>query len=218
MAIKLTQVDIDWITDRYPNMEYDDKANEFHGEVYFKREYNGVRISDAYSVKVDLNDIDKYTNLPKAYCKTDKIQKIADEHNMDIGDLHINTDGSFCFTIKGDEENFFENGFTIQEFFINVLEEFLFQISYFDRYGKFPWGEYAHGPLGYIEKFARGRMSFDELLEKFSKRDLVLIFAQNRQSRCLCGKNMKLRKCHPLVYEGIVKMKNEIQNTKGESL
>ena len=48
MAIQLTERDIDWVIDRYPNMEYDKQKNQFYGELYFKREYKGISISDAF--------------------------------------------------------------------------------------------------------------------------------------------------------------------------
>ena len=210
MAIQLTQADIDWVIDRYPNMEYDRDRNEFHGEIYFKREHGGVFIADAYSVGVSLNRLDKYTGLPKVFCKTYKIKKIAEAHQVALEDLHINSDGTFCLAIEGEGKSFFKDGFTIQEFFKNSLEEFLFQMSYFDKHGSFPWGEYAHGYLGYLEKYASGTMTLQELFNRLSKEELAKALLTNRQSKCLCGKGGKMRKCHPLVFKGINKMKRDL--------
>lgn len=210
MAIQLTQADIDWVSDRYPNIEFDRQNNQIYGELYFKREYEGKHIADAYSVRIFLNHIDKHTGLPKVICETDKIQRIAKVHHLDIGDLHINPGGTFCLAIEGEGKSFFNNGFTIQEFFKNSLEEFLFQISYFDKYGSFPWGEYAHGYLGHIEKYASGSISLQELFKRLSKEEMAVALLTNRQSECLCGKGEKIRKCHPLVFKGINKMKREL--------
>jgi len=207
MAIQLTHKDIDWVIDRYPNMEYDRQNNQFYGELYFKREHQDIAIADAYSVRIFFNELDDHTGLPKVVCETDKIQKIAETHQMAIGDLHINPDETFCLAIKGEEKSFFKVGFTIQEFFKNSVEEFLFQISYFDRYGSYPWGEYAHGYLGHIEKFASGSISLQELFGRLSKEEIAIALLTNRQSKCLCNSREKLRKCHPLVFKGINKMK-----------
>ncbi|WP_200764030.1 hypothetical protein [Nitrosophilus alvini] len=207
MAIKLTQQDIDWILDRYPNMEYDKSVNEIFGELSFKRKYQETKVFDAYNVRIFFNDIDSHTKLPKVICECDKVQKIAQKYKIDTTDLHINTNGSFCLTIQGDEHIFFTNGFTIQEFFKNAVEGFLFQLSYFDRYGSFPWGEYAHGYLGHIEKFASGFISIQDLFERLTKEELAKVLLTNRQSKCLCGKGKKLRNCHPLVFKGINRMK-----------
>jgi len=116
MAIQLTQQDIDWVIDRYPNIEYDKQNNQFYGELYFKREYQKISISDAYSIRVFLNELDSHTGLPKVICETDKIEKIAKNHQISLGDLHINSDGTFCLAIEGEEKSFFKDGFTIQEF------------------------------------------------------------------------------------------------------
>ena len=210
MAILLTQQDIDWVIDRYPNMEYDRRDNQFYGEIYFRRKYKGVSIADAYSVRVFLNKLDKHTGLPKVICESNKIRKIVENHQIDSEDLHINSDGTFCIAIEGEEKSFFKNDFTIQEFFKNSLEEFLFQLSYFDKYGSFPWGEYAHGYLGHIEKFAIGTISLQELFKRLRKEELATALLTNRQSKCLCGKGKKMRKCHPLIFKGINKMKGEL--------
>lgn len=210
MVYQLRQKDIDWVINRYPNIEYDKYKNEFFGELCFNREYKGVYISDAYNVRVFLNTIDKYTKLPKVICESNKIQKIAEKYKIGISDLHINPDQTFCLAIEGEEKSFFKNEFTIQEFFKNAVEGFLFQISYYSKYGHLPWGEYAHGYFGYIEKFAKGTISLEKLFQRLSKKELSLALLTNRQSKCLCGKNEKLRKCHPLVFKGINKIKKEI--------
>jgi hypothetical protein len=210
MAIQLTQADIDWVIDLYPNMEYNRHHNQFYGELYFKREHQGISIADAFSVRVFIGVLDDHTGLPKVICETDKIQKIAENHKIALEDLHINSGGTFCLAIEGEGNGFFKADFTIQEFFKNALEEFLFQISYFDKYGSFPWGEYAHGYLGYIEKFANGTISLQELFKKLSKEEIAVTLLTNRQSKCLCGKGKKLRKCHPLIWKGVIKMKGEL--------
>jgi hypothetical protein len=207
MAIQLNKWDIDWILDRYPNMEYDSQHNHLFGELSFRREYQGTEIADVYNVRVFLSHLDENTKLPKVICESNKIDKIAEKYKIDTGELHINPGGTFCLAIEGEEKSFFNNEFTIQEFFLNAVEGFLFQISYFDIHGSFPWGEYAHGYLGHIEQFATGVIPIQELFRRLSKEELAKALLINRQSRCLCGKGKKMRSCHPLVFRGINQMK-----------
>ncbi len=195
-------------------MEYDRQNNYFFGELYFRLEYQGVQIADVYPIRAFLNHLDANTRLPKVICESNKIRDIAQKYEVDSCDLHINTDGSFCLAIEGEEESFFENKFTIQEFFTNAVEGFLFQISYFNKHGSFPWGEYAHGYLGHIEKFASGTITIGDLFRRLSKEELAKVLLSNRQSRCLCGKGKKMRHCHPLVFRGISKIKIEILSWK----
>ncbi len=203
----MTKEDIDWVLNRYPNMEYDKSLNSFFGELSFKREHKGIEIFDVYNIRVFLNNLDSHTRLPKVICESNKIIKVADKYHTNKDDLHINPDGTFCLAIQGEEQIFFKDKFTIQEFFSNAIEGFLFQISHYDKYGKFSWGEYAHGYLGHIEMYAKKTISHQELLNRLSKEELLKAILTNRQSKCLCGSNKKLRKCHPLVFEGIKKIK-----------
>ena len=206
MDIILNNGDIEWIHTQYPNLTVDILNKNISGDISFKRDYEGYEISDTYSIRIYLEK-KGLSILPKVISISNKIRNIAKKYNMKLDDLHINTDGSFCLAIQDKEEQSFQNGFTIQEFFNNILEPFLFQMSYFDRKGKFPWGEYAHGRLGYIELYAENEVSLDKVLSFFDNREITSLVLKNRQSECLCGSGKKMRKCHPLIYRGIMKIK-----------
>lgn len=74
-------------------------------------------------------------------------------------------------------------------------------------------GEYAHGYLGRIEHYAEGKTSLKSLIEKLDKKEIMKILLVNRQSECLCGSGKKLRKCHPMVFSGINRMKINIKHS-----
>lgn len=209
MDIKLSPEDAEWLKAQYPKLKIDQIAQIISGEVDFTRSYEGYEISDSYTVKVLLKNSGG-SILPKVYEVSDKIADIAKRHEKKLIDLHINTDGSFCLAIQDKEHELFTDGFTIQEFMLKALEPFLFQMSYFDRQGKFPWGEYAHGFHGHLELYAEGGIDTERLLEILSKKELCQALLTNRQSLCLCGSGEKLRKCHSLVFRGIAKLKKHV--------
>ncbi|HFU76852.1 MAG TPA: hypothetical protein ENK66_11475 [Arcobacter sp.] len=206
MDIILSNEDIEWINTQYPNLTVDILNKNISGDISFKRDYEKYEISDTYSIRISLEK-KGISILPKVISISDKIRDIAKKYNIDLDDLHINSDGSFCLVIDDREEELFENGFTIKEFFQNSLEPFLFQMSYYEREGKFPWGEYAHGRLGYIELYAENGISLDKLLSFFDKREIISLVLKTRQSDCLCGSGKKMRKCHPLIFKGIQKIR-----------
>ncbi len=210
MGKKLTKEDIEWIQTRYPKFKVTVDGKYIEGELSFSRGYEGYDISDSYDVKVSLN-IDDGTMLPKVYETSDKIQNIAKVYNKELSDLHINPDQSFCLGIPEREAEIFKNGFTVKEFFIKSVEQFLFQISFYAQKRYFPWGEYAHGYLGYLETYAEGKIDTPTLLLELEKHEILSFMNTNRQSSCLCGSGQKLRKCHPLIFQGINKIKYEIQ-------
>lgn len=212
MALLLNQEDFEWLRVNYPKLSINTSSKLIEGEISFKIDYEGYRISDIYTIKVDFGKLDNM-GLPRVFEVSGKIYEIARQHDVTVDSLHINSDQSFCMVIPGKEKDIFKNGFTIQEFFQNAIEKFLFQMSYYEREGELPWGEYAHGYLGHIELYAEGVISLKELVYRLDKAELVHVLVTNRQSTCLCGSGNKLRKCHTRVFQGINKMKIEFKNS-----
>lgn len=210
MVKKLKKEDIEWIQAQYPNFRVNTDNKTIEGELSFSRRYEGHYIFDSYIVKISLY-IEEGTILPKVYEVSDKIIDIAKAKNKRMSDLHINPDNSFCLCIPEREEEIFENQFTIKEFFKKSLEPFLFQMSFYAKEGYFPWGEYAHGYLGHIEIYAEGKIDFSKLIIILKKDEVLKVMNTNRQNICLCGSGFKLRKCHPLVFKGINKIKKQIK-------
>lgn len=196
---------------KYHGLRVDTNKNIIEGSIDFKCNFEGTRISDIYQIKIDFNLIDPL-GLPSVFETGGKIKKIAAKHHVDIHDaLHINSNDSFCITIPGDEKRIFKKGFSIQEFFSEAIEKFLFQMSYYDKNGYLPWGEYAHGDLGYIEKFAKNEITIEKLFAKINNDLIIKILLSHRQSICLCGSKYKFRKCHKLVFKGASKIKSELK-------
>jgi len=212
LAPIITPQDIEWLKIQYPNLRINLVNNIIEGKLEFKIDYKGYKIADYYNIRIDLNKLDTL-KLPKVYETSNKIESIAEKHNVSIDNLHINPDKSFCMVIEGKEKDIFKNEFTWEEFFRNGIEKFLFQMSYYENEGKLPWGEYAHGKLGYIELYAEGGIILNKLLSFFDKKEIISLVLTNRQSNCLCGSGGKMRKCHPLIFKGIKKMKGYISDS-----
>ena len=206
MVKYLNKEDIEWIQSQYPKLHISQDGKYIEGGLNFSRGYKGYHISDSYVIRVSLN-IENGTILPKVYELSNKIVQIARMKNKEMSDLHINPDNSFCLCIPEREEELFDNGFTIKEFFIKSVEQFLFQMSFYNQKGYFPWGEYAHGYLGHLETFAEGKIEIDQLISQLCKDKMLMLMNINRQSLCLCNSGIKLRNCHPLIFKGINKLK-----------
>lgn len=132
-------MDIEWLEAQYSTLKPDFISNTLEGCITFKIDYYGYKIEDSYDIKVDFNQLDTL-GFPKVFDMSRKIYDISQKYDMDLEDLHLNPGGSFCIAIEGEEKEVCSNGFDLQEFFENGIEKFLFQMSYFDREGKFPWG------------------------------------------------------------------------------
>ena len=211
MALLLKDLDTEWIKTQYPKMCIDFVANKIEGELSFKINNDGYRIADKYMIKVDFNKYDS-NGFPHVFEISGKIYDIARKYHTDAGALHINPDGDFCLGIPKKEVVMNHATFSLRDFFENHVEMFLYQMSYFDKEGTLPWGEYAHGYLGHIEYYAEGDIELDELVNRLNKVEIMTILMVNRQSKCLCGSGDKLRKCHPFIFKGISKIKKEFKS------
>ena len=189
MGISISDKDIEWITARYPGLSIDRENGTIIGDLSFTRSHEGKVISDTYTLKILLEPL-KGSMLPQVYELSSKITDAASKYGKELIDMHINTDknNSFCLGIYDDEKKLFNFAFTIQEFFENSLESYLYWQSYFAKYGVPPWSEYAHGALGYIEYFAENDMSLNQLETIVSKKVLsqCLYHFDNIQDKCLC--------------------------------
>lgn len=209
MDIKLNKQNVEWIQNNYPELRYDRTNNNIIGSIYFTREYGGHKISDNYDLEIYLAT-KKGSILPQAKEIGGKIMNLSNRLNCRLLDLHINeTDNTLCLTIDKREEEYFTNGFDISEYFRNLLEPFLFWISHLDKYGKAPWGEYAHGNLGHLELYAEGRISINELKDIIANKELMEFKNMKGHYLCPCKSKIKLKNCHKLIYNAAYKLKKE---------
>lgn len=210
--INLSKSDQLWIQNEYPNIAI--SPNKLRGEICFQRTYNNITILDSFNIEIFLSH-NEQSILPKVKCLDNKIKNIAKSLNFKMDQLHTNPDGSFCLTVYPKEKSFFTNGqFNIQEFFINLLEPYLYWICYYEKYNQAPWGEYSHGSLGIFEFIAEENLDFRKIYKilKMNNISLRKILSLYRQSKCICGEKKskvesKIRKCHNKAWVGIVKIK-----------
>lgn len=214
MDIILSKKDTEWITTQYPGLTVDLNEKTIVGDIGFLRSYNDYVIEDTYSIKVVL-ETPFGSILPKVYELSTKIQDTAIRYNKkNLEDLHINAkkDNSFCLSIYQKENECFESGFTIQEFFEKCLEEFLFWQSYYAKFGKAPWDEYAHGTLGLVELYAENGITLSEIRKQIDLKELsrYVYHYDCIHDKCLCGEAKSMKKCHPLIHKGIEKIKSDL--------
>lgn len=216
MAIALSQEDIEWISTQYPKLTIEKTTNTIIGDIDFSRSYNKYVISDSYTIQISLNECRHGSILPKVFEFSCKIKNTALKYDKEMTDLHVNSDESFCLTAPDFETKYFNADFTIKEFIENAIVPFLFWQSYYFKYRKAPWGEYAHGNLAFLEMYAEGKMNLIDLNKKISTKDLsnMMYHYDCKKNECLCGKVKHMENCHPLIFEGMKKLRNELFGKK----
>jgi hypothetical protein len=210
MDIILTPSEIRWIKNKYPNIKIDNKKISIKGQIYFNRSYNEITINDSYEIEIILKTKEN-SILPQVKEVGGKIREIANNLNKPLIDLHVNNnDNTLCLCIYKKEKEYFLDDFDIKIFFEQLLEPYLYWISYFNKYKRKPWGEYAHSNLGYLEMYAEEEIDIDNLKKFFLNEELVKIKKMKGHHGCLCGSNEKIKKCHKLLYKAIYKLKKEL--------
>ncbi|MCP6718762.1 MAG: hypothetical protein KJI71_00840 [Patescibacteria group bacterium] len=209
MVIELTLDDITWLKKKYPKLKFHREKNVIRGELSFNRKYGSVGIKDSYFLEIKLQSKEN-SILPQVKEFGGKIKRISEKLAKPLIDLHVNPDGTLCPCIFEKEKAYFPTGFKMQVFFEQILEPYLYWISYTQKYKISPWEEYAHGNLGYLELYAEEYINLEKLREYFSEKELQKIKKAKGHHQCLCKREKELKNCHKLIYSAIYKLKNEL--------
>ncbi len=117
-----------------------------------------------------------------------------------ILDRHIQPDGYCCVCVLQEQYIEANRGISIINFIDKYAIPFLAAQIYFEKYGYWPNGEYAHGFKGVLQYY----------LENFGINEIILLqdwlrmYLENRlpkrNDRCVCGEG-KFKKCHLRSFE-----------------
>lgn len=183
----------------------------------------GERIKDRYQIEI-IFKASEYSNLPQVLETGSRLKTVAESTNLQLIDLHVNPTGPVCLCVKLEEEKTFPNGFSLPEFIHKLVVPFFYAQSYFEKHNTWPWGQYSHGVLGLFEWYLEQQNITKEKLEEFAdqlKRDQkvwqVLHYLLIRKSGvkghnpCLCGSSKKYRNCHQKVFNGMWRLKKDME-------
>ena len=156
--------------------------------------YGQSELIESYSIKIVLPK-DYPIGVPKIYELEGKIPRIPDRH--------INYDGSACIFSPPERWEKWPIGSGIDTLLDGPVKDYFFSQAYFERTGKWPFGEWAHGDAGVLQYYIDRLkvLSLKELME------LVLLSqysSPSRQWRCPCGSQKRYRDCHWVYMKPLV--------------
>jgi hypothetical protein len=186
------------------------------GEIYVHAVYEGEEIQDSFRIRITKAN-PASSRLPALFEIGGRTNAIAVKWSVkDIKDLHRNPQGSACVCIKQEESERFPPGADLLYFTQRLACDYLYGLAFFDRHGRWPWGEWSHGALGLLEFHAGATdpptpEAIGEIL--FALAAELNWKAYHRQLRrpsgnkiCLCGSRRCFRTCHPIAWRGIVRL------------
>jgi len=245
--IAVTNEDRKWVSEHFPDLIfqggsplilsgvlkfdalYDPEKNQVIINPGDLADSRGVRIRDSYDIEIRF-ETSEFSSLPQVFERGGRLKRVAQAKEEKLIDLHIsstkdNSYGVACLGLKMQEQEYLPNGFNLPDYFYNFVIPFFYEQSYYEKYNKWPWGEYSHGDLGYLEGYREGdepetiesARECIEMLKKYGRwGEYEKLLTQSRrlkihEHRCFCGSGRKIRKCHPKVFEGLRKLKEDIK-------
>lgn len=129
--------------------------------------------------------------------------------------LHVKNGGSICLCARPLEKIKFPSGAPFSVFMHNLVLPYFYGLSYFEKNGSWPWGEYGHGDVGTFEYYWELKTSLTrEALQACvgslgTKGREALRLDLKGHWPCLCGSKKIYRKCHKDVISIIQSFNND---------
>ena len=195
--LKVTDRDLDWLEEEFPNLYYEPNVQTIVGELDFCAAYDKTSgkmvigtsakttayfLRDVFEIEIYLDILDE-NGWPKVYEVGGRHQKIVQKRNIALINLHFYSDSSCCLGIN----RAVSRGFQIKAFLHERVIPFFYRLSYVDKFGidasgRDLWPEYSHGDAG--------------LMEYVMEISNIARSNPNRNDPCPCGSGKKYKKCH----------------------
>jgi hypothetical protein len=215
-----------WFKKNYPTLNVGNA--DISGEIFIKATYNKEKNRFLNLTNRDSNDIGglvlagefKINIKERIKEATSRLPALTIEGVEHISARHLNKgDDSACLCSPLEEDEYLLN-FKTETFFEELVVPFLYGQLYYDKYTKWPWGEYAHGSPGIFESYAKLQNSVKlqecirllrtDLKWNYIKSLLLQKSPIGGHVTCFCDEGGKMRKCHPDALEGIRKLRDDL--------
>jgi len=222
--------DLEWLRLHYPGMYFVNSGRTLQGCLWFRMSYSsssgkgvvnpdenthlvdGFLIEDAYDLLIEFDDTH---SRRKAKEMGGRILHTKNKWQLSWADVHMYEDASLCLCPEPEEKLKFIDGFSLKRYFYDILIPYFYYQSYLGRFGKEPWKGSGHGETGILESYGKQWFSSQPIHEVLScyleylSPLLVKLITNNKRMNldvlCTCGSSKKLKECHPLAFNGLIK-------------
>ncbi len=171
----------------YPNLKMKQDNGviiEVVGEILVSGRVKLFTVLKMYQVKLLI--FKKLEQLPKVYEIGGEVEKTY---------AHISDSGLLCLETDTSVKLHFLNGFDLVEWLKRYVEPYFISYEFYQRYGRFPFGERPHGVIGIIDTYQQLFNNAD--LKSTLKIMLYIIRKSYRgHKECPCGSGLRIRDCH----------------------
>lgn len=154
------------------------------GKISFSASFQNDTITDTFSVMIILPD--DYPHSPP---------NVQETGGRIPADFHQNPDRTLCLGIPIEVRQRFKKEPTLLAFVEKLLIPYLYSYSYFEKYGKLPFGEFAHGGKG-IREYYQELFKTDDIYIVLELLKIMANGSYRGHHLCPCNSGKILRKCH----------------------
>lgn len=193
------------------------------GKITLNHKYDDIRLTDSFDIRIEV-DSEYPSSFPKLSEVGGRTQKIANKYSIrDYRDLHcyaIREAGSACLCAPQERRIKFPKGGDICIFIDELVVPYLFGLSYYDQFEKWPWGERSHGALGALEAYADLKETAPEdIAQTLSiirlEKNWTEFHKQIRNTspfkHCPCKSRKPFSRCHGNAFSGIERLSKDIK-------
>jgi hypothetical protein len=189
---------------------------ELEGVLQLHHAFGDVTLTDTFSVRITATP---QSNVPLLTEIGGRTAAIATQYKLeDVRALHCNpADRTACVAVLQDLSTRFPPGSRLLAYVDDLAMPYLYGLSHFEKYGKWPWGEYSHGALGLLEYYATApeqtKASYEKIIQTLkSYNDFWPEFKKKLvnpggQRSCICGSGQHFSKCHYEAWKGIKRLR-----------
>ena len=178
---------------KFPNLRLcEDSPGQWviRGKLSFSASFQNIPIEDTFSVMIV---------LPKDYPQSPPV--VQETGGRIPADFHQNPDRTLCVGIPIEVRQRFKKEPTLLAFMERLLVPYLYSYSYYEKYGKLPFGEFAHGGKG-IREYYQELFKTDDICIMLELLKIMANGSYRGHHLCPCNSGKILRKCHgPLMLE-----------------
>lgn len=175
------------LIERYPSLmlRWENDIGIIEGDLLFKATFNGVEISDSYSIRIE---------IPATYPRELPITK--ETGGRIPGYFHKNGDDILCLEVQTK---------ILMEFLISpkllfyvekFVIEYLYGFSYKKQFGVMPYGERPHGASGIMDFYKEELFKVSDPKYVLQLLRIVTSGHYRGHHQCPCNSGNRIRNCH----------------------
>lgn len=172
----------------------------------------GTVLSGAFEIRIRGRLDFEATTLPRLF--VDGVPPTLDNH-------FYQNDFSACLCSPLQHEDFLIPEFQVRRFFNELVVPFLYGQVFLSVYGKWPWGEFAHGATGILEAYAftngerKTQRCVGFLAQDHNWPRIKSILLQEREVdgnlECFCRSGQSIGRCHPQALRGTQLLQKDLR-------